>query len=97
MKNSIGDIIKELRKQRKITQTELAEKIGVTAQAISRWERSVGYPDITQLVPLAKAFGVTTDEILCKDLGSEESKIKEYIDLSVVAAREQGIKNQLKF
>ena len=96
MKNSIGDIIKELRKQRKITQTELAEKIGVTAQAISRWERSVGYPDITQLVPLAKAFGVTTDEILCKDLGSEESKIKEYIDLSVVAAREQGIKKSIE-
>ena len=96
MKKSIGEIIKDLRKQRKITQTELAEKIGVTPQAISRWERSVGYPDITQLVPLARAFNVSTDEILCADSSSDESKIKEYIDLSVVAAREEGLKRSIE-
>lgn len=79
MARTIGEIIKELRKQRKITQEELAELIGVTPQAISKWERDVGYPDITQIVPLSKVFGVSTDELLGVDFGDDEKQIEEYI------------------
>ena len=86
MTKTIGEIIKELRTQRKITQQELAEQIGVTPQAISRWERDVGYPDITQIVPLAKSLGVSTDEILGVSLNNDESLIKEYIELAAKAA-----------
>ncbi len=79
MARTIGEIIKELRKQRKITQEELAELVGVTPQAISKWERNVGYPDITQIVPLSKAFGVSTDEILGVTFGNDEKQVEEYI------------------
>ena len=81
MAKPIGVIIRELRKQQKITQEELAEQIGVTPQAISRWERDVGYPDITQIVPLSKALGVSTDGILGADVGTVEEQIKGYVCL----------------
>ena len=82
MAKTIGEIIKELRKQRKLTQEELAEQIGVTPQAISRWERNVGYPDVAQIVPLSRAFGVSTDEIFGAGVSSDE-QINEYIELSM--------------
>jgi len=85
MPRTIGQIIRELRKQKKITQESLAEQIGVTPQAISRWERDVGYPDIIQIAPLAKAFGVSTDEILGVGSASDEDQIQEYIDLATKA------------
>ena len=87
----IGEIIKELRKQRKLTQEELAEQIGVTPQAISRWERNVGYPDVAQIVPLSRAFGVSTDEIFGATLSSDQ-QINEYIEMSM---QEMG-KNNLE-
>lgn len=64
MPHSIGKTIKELRKNRSMTQEELAEKIGVTAQAISKWENESGMPDISQIVPLARIFNVSADTIL---------------------------------
>ena len=64
MQHSIGKTIKDLRKSRGLTQEELAEKIGVTAQAISKWENESGMPDLSQIVPLAHVFGVSTDTLL---------------------------------
>ena len=64
MSKTMGQIIKGLRMQKGITQEELAEIMYVTPQAISKWERDVGYPDIVQIVPLADAFGVSTDILL---------------------------------
>lgn len=61
MNKTIGQIIRELRVERNLTQEELAELISVTPQAVSKWEREIGYPDITQIVPLANVFGVSTD------------------------------------
>ncbi|MBQ8567333.1 MAG: helix-turn-helix transcriptional regulator [Clostridia bacterium] len=96
MARTIGKIIKELRKERKMTQEELAGLVGITPQAISRWERGVGYPDITQVVPLAKAFGVSTDEILGANLGNDETQIREYIDLSIKALNEYGLERAIE-
>ena len=73
MANSIGQKIKELRKKKGITQEQLAELILVTPQAISKWERDVGYPDITQIVPLADAFGVSTDILLNHEEGKQNA------------------------
>ena len=46
-----GGFISELRKEKKLTQKELAEKINVSDKAVSRWETGKGYPDVTSLVP----------------------------------------------
>lgn len=47
-----------------LTQVELAKSIGVSMQAISKWETDVGLPDITQIIPLCIALDISTDELL---------------------------------
>ena len=61
MSETMGQIIRRLRKERNLTQEELAEQLNITYQAVSRWENGTGMPDISQVVPLASVFGVTTD------------------------------------
>lgn len=61
MKETMGQIISKLRKERNLTQEDLAEQLGVTFQAISKWENDKGMPDISQIVPLATVFNVSTD------------------------------------
>lgn len=67
-----GSFIAEMRKQNNMTQAELAAKLQVTDKAVSRWERGVGYPDITLLEPLAGQLGVTVLDILRGERTSPE-------------------------
>lgn len=60
---SIGQNIKKYRKEKGYTQRELADLIGVSVQAISKWETETGAPDISQVVPLASALDVSTDAL----------------------------------
>ena len=71
MATTMGQIIKKLRKGRGFTQEELAERLGVTYQAISKWENDSGMPDISQIVPLASIFDVSTDFLFGIDNTSE--------------------------
>lgn len=64
MAKTLGNRIQELRKERKMTQEELAEKLDVTPQAVSKWETDNSYPDISLLVELANLFNCTVDELL---------------------------------
>ena len=59
-----GTFIAAVRKERKMTQAELAAKLGVTDKAVSRWERGLGFPDIGTLEPLAEALGITVLELM---------------------------------
>ena len=61
---TIGKKIAFYRKARGITQEELSEKLGVSPQAVSKWENDIACPDIQLLAPLAKILEVTTDELL---------------------------------
>ena len=63
-KETMGKRISDLRKSRGMTQEQLAQKVGVTAQAVSKWENDLSCPDISILPQLAEALGVTTDELL---------------------------------
>lgn len=58
---NIGDNIKTARKRKGFTQEELANQIGVTSQAVSRWESGSGMPDISMIVPIAQVLSVSTD------------------------------------
>lgn len=60
----IGDNIKRLRRERDLTQEEVAAHLGISFQAISKWERGDGYPDITLLPSLANYFGVSIDNLI---------------------------------
>ena len=82
-----GNFIKELRKEKNMTQKELAEKIGLTDKAISKWERGLSFPDITMLSSLAEVLDVDVSEILNGERGKEkitkediEKKIEEAIE-----------------
>lgn len=60
----IGDVIKCRRQKKNMTQAELAEKLNITPQAVSRWEMGVSYPDIAMIPLLSKELGVSADELL---------------------------------
>ena len=62
--NDFGNYLYTLRKAKGYTQAELADKLGVTNKAVSKWETGEAFPETAQLVPLADIFGVTTDELL---------------------------------
>ena len=59
-----GNTIRQLRESRGLTQTELAERIGVSSKTISKWETAKGLPDITLLQPLAQALGISVIELM---------------------------------
>ena len=71
MEQTIGKRIVGYRKAMGLTQDQLAEKLGVTAQAVSKWENDQSCPDITMLPKLAEIFGVTTDALLGRE-GAEQ-------------------------
>ena len=62
-----GATIKSLREKKGITQTKLADTLGVGSKAVSKWETSRGFPDITLIEPLAKALGVSVMELMSGD------------------------------
>ena len=59
-----GTTVKQLREARKLTQAELAQRIGVSSKTISKWETAKGLPDITLLQPLAQALGISVIELM---------------------------------
>ena len=59
-----GAILKELRKEKNLTQTELAKFLCTTQDTISLWELGKSYPDVLMLIKIAKFFGVTCDYLL---------------------------------
>ena len=73
--------LQELRKQKRLTQEELAEKLYVSRTAISKWESGRGYPNIDSLKEIAKFFSVTVDELLSPNevltIAEEDGKQKE--------------------
>lgn len=73
--------LQELRKQKGITQEELAEKLFVSRSAISKWESGGGYPNIDSLKALSKFYSITIDELLSSDellaIAEEDNKQKE--------------------
>ena len=71
----IGEKIRRLRRERDLTQEEVAAHLGVSFQSVSKWERGDGYPDITMLPALANYFGVSVDDLLGM---SEIEKSKAY-------------------
>ena len=64
MNETIGNRIAKFRKAKSMTQEELANHMGVSSQAVSKWENDASCPDISLLPKLAKVLGVTTDELL---------------------------------
>lgn len=77
---NVGSKIAELRKKHNMTQFELADKMGISFQAVSNWERGNSMPDISKLPELAELFGVTVDYLLGEHSELVESAVKGDIE-----------------
>ena len=84
MKKTLGAIIAELRKQHGMTQLELAEKMGVTDKAVSKWERDLSCPDINSLPTLAEILGVSVEDLMQikKEAEAPINKVSEIMDIA---------------
>ena len=75
----IGNQIKQFRLRRNITQDALAQHLGVTAQAVSKWERGIATPDIAMLPDISAYFGVTIDELFALSDDTRMERIQNMI------------------
>ena len=77
----IGSFLKELRKEKGITQEELAERLYVSGRTVSRWETGTNMPDISLLVDIAEIFDVSIPEIINGERKNEimEKEVKETV------------------
>ena len=88
-KQTFGSTIAALRKEKGMTQLELAQNMGVTDKAVSKWERNLSFPDVASLPKLAELLGVSVDELLeAKTSAQEEparSKVRALSELVLKA------------
>jgi len=75
-----GSTLRNLRKEKGLTQEQLAARLNVTFQTISNWERDESWPDLSMLPVLAGFFGVTTDALLAVDKAENERRIQDILD-----------------
>lgn len=83
---TFGAFLKERRTDKSLTQAELADQLHVTAKAVSRWERGVGFPDIQTLEPLARALDVSLLELMQSRLIQDETVSSEEASAAVADA-----------
>ena len=91
--NKIGKFIEEERKNKKLTQAKLAEKIFVSEKTISKWENGKGIPDTTSLVKLCEVLEISLNELLNGERGAVENKEKNE-QLLLNMAKELEMKNR---
>lgn len=95
METTLGKRIVLHRKQLGLTQDKLAEALGVTAQAVSKWENDLSCPDITMLPKLAELFGITTDELL--GVSKEDAPVTPVLEGTVEDSHEEKERPDFEF
>lgn len=78
----VGEKIATLRKEKGMTQVELAEKLHVTNRAVSKWENGLNFPDLSLMEPLAETLGVTVSELLGLEGKTKEEVFQMTADIS---------------
>ena len=90
----IGRFIAERRKQTSLTQMQLAEKLGITDKAVSKWERGVAMPDTSIMLELSDILGISVNELLCGEKIDMENNNQKNEQLFLDMAKELEKKNK---
>lgn len=77
MNIEIANKLLQLRKEKGLSQEQLAQELGISRQAVSKWERAEASPDTDNLIELAKLYGISLDELLLNDVNTKEEKVEE--------------------
>ena len=85
-KERTGQLITELRKEKGLTQKQLADALNVTDKAVSKWERGLSFPDISMLEPISEVLGVSIMEILAGERQNESDTISREEAQKIVSA-----------
>ena len=93
----IGKFIAECRKNKKITQEELAEKLYITDRAVSKWERGLSLPDADKMIDLCNILGINVNELLNGEKIAMKDYNKKTEELLVEMAKQEEIKNKKIF
>ena len=93
-----GDNLRQIRKDKKMSQEELAEKVNVTRQSVSKWESEQATPDLEKIILMSEYFEVTTDYLLkgiepIEDTKSEHKTIGDVLDQKILT-KENGKKTK---
>ena len=90
----IGEFISSQRKMKNLTQAALAEKLGITDRAVSKWERGKGLPDVSIMLDLCEILGITVNELLSGEKISMENSNQKNEQLLLDMAKELEQKNK---
>ena len=81
----VGKFIKEIRKSNNLTQQQLADKYGVTYQAVSKWENGINLPEVTLLRQMSKDFNISIEDLLDGELTERKNKNKNILLIAISA------------
>lgn len=81
---SIGEMISSLRKEKGMTQNDLAEKMNVTDKAVSKQERNLSCPDINSIPKLAEILGTSVEDLLNAQVKKQTNKIDDIVNISLI-------------
>ena len=68
----VGELIAQLRKDKNITQKQLADRLNISDRAVSKWERGLGLPDVSILSEVAEMLGITVETLLCGEVSEND-------------------------
>lgn len=86
----IGEVIRKYRKENHLTQEEMANDLGVTVPAVSKWETGNSYPDIALLAPIARLLGITTDMLLSYKEDLSDKEINRLLETVIQKIKSEG-------
>ena len=81
---TLGEMISFLRKEKNMTQNDLAEKMNVTDKAVAKWERNLSCTDVNSIPKLAEILGVSVEELLNAQTKQENSKVDDIINIALI-------------
>lgn len=93
---NIGQQIAKYRKEKRLTQEQLGEAVGVTSRTVSKWETGLSLPDVVLIPPISSALGITLDELFGIQPKEKQKNLSEIVREAVAAALEEKLPDLLE-